>query len=86
MLSRCFFDFSVGVWAFVIGLSQISSFLSLVYPPIYLCFPSRKYTLMLLYFPLGIVTLLGSSFDVILCGLDLSSLNQGAISHGKSLR
>ena len=28
MLSRCFLDFSVGVWAFVIGLSQISSFLS----------------------------------------------------------
>ena len=26
MLSRCFFDFSVGVGAFVIGLSQISSF------------------------------------------------------------
>ena len=28
MLSRCFLDFSVGVWAFVIGLSQISSFFS----------------------------------------------------------
>ena len=28
MLSRCFLDFSVDVWAFVIGLSQISSFLS----------------------------------------------------------
>ena len=28
ILSRCFF-FSVGVWTFVIGLSQISSFLSL---------------------------------------------------------
>ena len=28
MLSRCFLDFSVGVWAFVIGLSQISYFLS----------------------------------------------------------
>ena len=28
MLSRCFFDFSVGVGAFVIGLSQISSFFS----------------------------------------------------------
>ena len=27
MLSRCFLDFSVGVWALVIGLSQISSFL-----------------------------------------------------------
>ena len=26
MLSRCFLDFSVGVGAFVIGLSQISSF------------------------------------------------------------
>ena len=26
MLSRCFFDFSVGVGAFVIGLSQISFF------------------------------------------------------------
>ena len=26
VLSRCFFDFSVGVGAFVIGLSQISSF------------------------------------------------------------
>ena len=25
MLSRCFLDFSVGVGAFVIGLSQISS-------------------------------------------------------------
>ena len=29
MLSRCFLDFSVGVWAFVIVLSQISSFFSL---------------------------------------------------------
>ena len=28
MLSRCFFYFSVGVGAFVIGLSQISSFSS----------------------------------------------------------
>ena len=28
MLSRCFLDLSMGVWAFVIGLSQISSFLS----------------------------------------------------------
>ena len=28
MLSRCFLDFSVGVGAFVIGLSQISSFFS----------------------------------------------------------
>ena len=27
MLSRCFLDFSVGVGAFVIGLSQMSSFL-----------------------------------------------------------
>ena len=29
MLSRCFLDFSVSVGAFVIGLSQISSFLGL---------------------------------------------------------
>ena len=28
MLSRCFLDFAVGVGAFVIGLSQISSFFS----------------------------------------------------------
>ena len=28
MMWRCYLDFSVGVWAFVIGLSQISSFLS----------------------------------------------------------
>ena len=28
MLSRCFLDFSVGVGAFVIGQSQISSFFS----------------------------------------------------------
>ena len=28
MLSRCFLDFSVGVGAFVIGLSQIASFFS----------------------------------------------------------
>ena len=28
MLSHCFFDFSVGVLAFVLGLSQISSFFS----------------------------------------------------------
>ena len=28
MLSLCPFDISVGVWAFVIGLSQISSFFS----------------------------------------------------------
>ena len=28
MLSRCFMDFSVSVGAFVIGLSQISSFFS----------------------------------------------------------
>ena len=27
-LSRCFLDFSVGVWAFVIGLSKTSSFFS----------------------------------------------------------
>ena len=26
VLSRCFLDFSVGVWAFVIGLSHISSY------------------------------------------------------------
>ena len=31
MLSRCFFDFSVGVGTFVTGLSQISSFFSLYY-------------------------------------------------------
>ena len=31
MLSRCFFDFSVGVKSLVIGLSPISSFFSLVY-------------------------------------------------------
>ena len=30
MLSRCFLDFSVGVGAFVTGLSQISSFFSLI--------------------------------------------------------
>ena len=30
MLSRCFLDFSVGVGAFVIGLSQISSFFSAI--------------------------------------------------------
>ena len=30
MLSRCVFDFFVGVGAFVIGLSQISSFFSQV--------------------------------------------------------
>ena len=30
MLSLCPFDISVGVWAFVIGLSQISSFFSLL--------------------------------------------------------
>ena len=29
VLSRCFFDFSVGVGAFVIGLTQISSFFSI---------------------------------------------------------
>ena len=28
MLSRCFLDFSVSVGAFIIGLSQISSFFS----------------------------------------------------------
>ena len=27
-LSRCLLDFSVGIWAFVIGLSQISSLFS----------------------------------------------------------
>ena len=31
LLSRCFLDFSVGVGAFVIGLSQISSFFSFKY-------------------------------------------------------
>ena len=31
MLSRCFLDFSVSVGAFVIGLSQISSFFPLIY-------------------------------------------------------
>ena len=31
MLSRCFLDISVSVWAFVIGLSEISSFLSYLY-------------------------------------------------------
>ena len=31
MLSRFFFDFSVGVGAFVIGLRQISSFFSYLY-------------------------------------------------------
>ena len=31
VLSRCFLDFSVGVRAFVIGLSQISSFFSCDY-------------------------------------------------------
>ena len=30
MLSLCFLDFSVGVGAFVIGMSQISSFFSSV--------------------------------------------------------
>ena len=33
MLSRCFLDFSVGVGAFVIGLSQISSLI--VMQPLY---------------------------------------------------
>ena len=32
MLSHCFLDFSVGVGAFVIGLSQISSFFTLHIP------------------------------------------------------
>ena len=36
MLSRCFLDFSVGVGAFVIGLSQISFFFS--FYPIYRVF------------------------------------------------
>ena len=31
VLSRCFLDFSVGVGAFVIGLSQISSLFSFYY-------------------------------------------------------
>ena len=31
VLSRCFLDFSVGVGAFVIGLSHISSFFSYYY-------------------------------------------------------
>ena len=35
VLSRCFLDFSVGVGAFVIGFSQISSFFS---PYIYVAF------------------------------------------------
>ena len=30
MFSRCFMDFSVGVGAFVIGLSRISSFFSYI--------------------------------------------------------
>ena len=30
VLSYCFFYFTVGVWAFVIGLSHISSFFSMV--------------------------------------------------------
>ena len=33
MLSHCFLNFSVGVGAFVIGLSQISSFFSLIKSP-----------------------------------------------------
>ena len=32
VLSRCFLDFNVGVAAFVIGLSQISSFFSVAWP------------------------------------------------------
>ena len=36
MLSRCFLDFSVNVGAFVIGMSQISSFsLENIYPIFY---------------------------------------------------
>ena len=31
MLSRCFWGFSVGVGAFIIGLSQTYSFFSLIY-------------------------------------------------------
>ena len=37
MLSRCFIDFSVGVGAFVIGLSQISSLFLLHYHKPNLC-------------------------------------------------
>ena len=36
MLSRCFLDFSVGVRASVIGLSQISSF------SLYIIIPNKK--------------------------------------------
>ena len=31
MFSRCFLDCSVGVWVFVTGLNQISSFFSISY-------------------------------------------------------
>ena len=34
VLSRCFLDFSLGVGDFVIGLSHISSFFSLIAKPI----------------------------------------------------
>ena len=42
MLSRCFSDFSVGVGTFVIGLSRISSFFSLIN---YIIFTSIRYLL-----------------------------------------
>ena len=35
VLSRCFLNFSVGVGAFVIGLSQISSFISYIHIPFF---------------------------------------------------
>ena len=47
MLSRCFLDFSVGVWAFVIGLCQISSCLSYLYlcfTIIHLCIKYESFT------------------------------------------
>ena len=57
MLTRCFLDFSVGVWAFVIGLSQISSFLSSLKLQLYIfCGPTLQLKLKLLHhFKSGVI-------------------------------
>ena len=51
VLSRCFLDFSVGVGAFVIGLSQIYSFFSIHF--VYTTVDSRHFFLSKLYFKHG---------------------------------
>ena len=68
MLSRCFLDFSVGVRASVIGLSQISSFFSQK------DFRNFVFSFSIFYLHIKIGKKIGQKFNNIKCALSLKDI------------